>query len=64
MCYGVFHSFNGRLSLPPPNKYLYPLFPVVEEEDIFILGLPRLVDDVVPAVVMSPLPPFGHGAGE
>jgi len=52
MCYDIFHSFNGRLSLPPSNEYLYPSFPVVEEENIFIPGLPRLVEDVVPDVVV------------
>jgi len=67
MCYGVFHSFNRRLSLPPSNEYLYPLFPVVEEENIFIPELPRLMEDivpdVVPAVVVPLLLPLGHGAG-
>jgi len=60
MCYGVFHSFNGRLSLPPPNEYLHPPFPVVEEEDVFIPGLPRLVDGAeeldVPVVPVPVVP--------
>jgi len=58
-----FIQLTRRCRFLPPNEYLYPP-PPVEEEDVFIPGLPRLVEDVVPAVVVPPLPSLGHGAGE
>jgi len=51
MCYGVLHSTNEGLSLPPPSEYLH-LPPPVEEDDVFVPGLPQLIEDVVPVDVV------------
>jgi len=53
MYYDISYSANERLSFSSPNEYPY-LPPPVEGEDVFIPGLPWLVEDVVP-VVVAPL---------
>jgi len=58
MCYSGARLVNG-LSLPSPYAYLHPPLPVEEEEEEeFIPGLPRLVEDelpyFVPAAVAGP----------